>query len=237
MSILVDFHSHILPGIDDGSSSLEESVTMLKKEKVQGIQSVVATPHFYPQSDTPERFLSRRKQAEEQLRSAFKQHADLPQLIVGAEVHYFPGISNSDAVNELTIGESGYILIEMALPPWTERMYRELEEFYTRRDVVPIIAHIDRYISTFHTHGIIQRLSELPVLVQANASFFLRRSTRAMAMRMLKNDQIHLLGSDCHNLTTRPPNLGDALKVVQNRLGPDAVHKIVNYQNMVLETN
>ena len=60
---VVDFHTHILPGIDDGSSSAEESLAMLQMEKEQGIDTVVVTPHFYPQEDRPERFLKRRKEA------------------------------------------------------------------------------------------------------------------------------------------------------------------------------
>lgn len=231
---IVDFHSHILPGIDDGSASLKESITMLQMEKEQGIKGVVATPHFYPQNDTPEQFLNRRTQAEKLLRGMMQGHADLPELIVGAEVCYFSGISNSETITELTIGKNRYILIEMGVPPWTDRMYREMEEIYIRHDIVPIIAHVDRYITPLQTHGIPKRLSELPVLVQANASFFLRRSTRAMALRMLRNDQIHLLGTDCHNLSTRLPNLGGALDIIRKSLGTDVVDRICSYQRMVL---
>ena len=61
---MIDFHSHILPGIDDGSKSVEMSIKMLRREAQQGISRVVATPHFYPQTDNPERFLRRRAEAE-----------------------------------------------------------------------------------------------------------------------------------------------------------------------------
>ena len=70
MSKCVDFHSHILPSIDDGSRSVEESIGMLRAMAKQGITHVVATPHFYPQHDTPERFLKRRAEAEAALREA-----------------------------------------------------------------------------------------------------------------------------------------------------------------------
>ena len=60
MSQVIDFHSHILPGIDDGSKNVEESLQMLRMMAKQGITHVVATPHFYPQHDTPESFLKRR---------------------------------------------------------------------------------------------------------------------------------------------------------------------------------
>ena len=86
MTGIVDFHSHILPGIDDGSESLQESIAMLRTEAAQGIGHVVATPHFYPRYETPEDFLHKRDQAEAVLLSAMKREKGLPQLSVGAEV-------------------------------------------------------------------------------------------------------------------------------------------------------
>lgn len=226
MTGIVDFHSHILPGIDDGSKSLEQSIAMLKKEAEQGITHVVATPHFYPRHDSPERFLKRRYEAEMRLREAMEKHPGLPELTVGAEVYFFPGISESDGVSQLTIGGKGSILIEMPMDPWTDRMYRELEDLALRRGLTPVVAHVDRYISPLRTHGIPKRLEQLPVLVQANAEFFLNRFTAPMALRMLKHGQIHLLGSDCHNLTSRAPNLGAAAKVIGTRLGPNILESL-----------
>ena len=204
---IVDFHSHILPCVDDGSKSLEMSIEMLKMMAKQGVRHVVATPHFYPQSDTPERFLARRKEAEMALREEMRKYPDLPTLSFGAEVYYFPGLSDSDSVSELRIDGKRCILI----------------------------AHIDRYIGRFRTYGIPRRLAQLPVLVQANAEFFLERSTASMALRMLKQGKIHLLGSDCHNLTTRKPNLGSAVALIQNQLGARAVAEIHGCQRSILE--
>ena len=227
--MVIDFHSHILPQIDDGSQSLEESIQLLKLEVQQGIHHVVATPHFYGQHDTPERFLARRADAENRLRIEMAQYDGLPQLSIGAEVYFFPGISDCDALSELTIAEKSCILIEMPLPPWTDRMYQELEGIWAKQGLTPIIAHIDRYIGPFATQGIPERLEQLPVLVQANASFFLRRSTARMALRMLRQDRIHLLGSDCHNLKTRPPRMGEALTAIQKHLGQAAIDRINGY--------
>ena len=234
MSGIVDFHSHILPGIDDGSASVEESVAMLQLEASQGIRKVVATPHFYPRHDEPEKFLARRAKAEMRLRQALGEHKDIPEIICGAEVYFFSGISDCDALPELTIEGKGYILIEMPPSPWTHQMYAELEEIRARWDIVPIIAHVDRYMSLLNTHGIPQRLEELPVLVQANAGFFLRAASRARALRMLENDQIQLLGSDCHNLTSRPPNLEKALQIIERHSMAEAVRRVESYQEQVL---
>lgn len=226
MSVVMDAHSHILPGIDDGSKSLEQSLAMLRMEAEQGVGRVIATPHFYPQHDSPERFLARRARAEEKLREEMTKHVGLPELYVGAEVYYFNRMSESDLLSELTIAEKRCILIEMSHAPWTDAMYRELENIYVKRDLIPIVAHVDRYISRFRNFGIPQRLAELPVMVQANAEFFLNRSTASLALRMLKQDRVHLLGSDCHNLDSRKPNMKGALDLIVKRLGEDALARV-----------
>lgn len=226
--MIADFHTHVLPRVDDGSASLEESLAMLRMEAQQGVHHVVATPHFYPRHDDPERFLARRAQAEKRLRECVSQEPGLPEITVGAEVYFFSGISDSEALERLTIGENRFILIEMKQSPWGEYVYRELENIYLKQGLTPIVAHVDRYISPFHTYGIPERLADLPVLVQANADFFLRRATRSMALRMLKKGQIHLLGSDCHNVGSRPPQLGEAVQVIRKRLGNEVLAQVEN---------
>lgn len=232
--MLTDFHSHILPGVDDGSQSPEESIAMLKLAAEQGIRRMVATPHFVARGDTPQRFLERRDRAEARLRRELDGYADLPQLLVGAEVRYFRGISEWEFLPQLTIGDSHCVLIEMTAPPWPETAYAELEAIWTKRGLIPVLAHIDRYIAPFRTSGIPERLEELPVYVQANAEFFLERSTQRMALRMLRQDRIHLLGSDCHNTDSRKPNLGEAIARIQKKLGEDPLHRICHYENRIL---
>ena len=232
----IDFHSHILPGVDDGSKSLEQTLAMLAAEKEQGVSCVVATPHFYPQYDRMEAFLDRRAAAWETLKEALEKNPGLPQVRLGAEVHYFRGISSCDGLHKLAVDGGNYVLIEMPHTSWTEEMYRELERIYIRWDLQPIIAHVDRYLGRFRTYGIPQRLARLPVLVQANGEFFLRKRSQAMAIRMVRDEQIHLLGSDCHNLTDRKPNLEEALKRIEKRLGNDALERIGQYQKTVLPT-
>ncbi len=221
----IDFHSHVLPNIDDGSRSLEESIALLRLLAQQGITHVVATPHFYARHDTPEHFLRKRRQAQQRLQEEMAKYDDLPELIVGAEVRYFPGISDSDALKLLTISQKKYILIEMPPAPWTERMYQELAQIREKQGITPIIAHIDRYVGPVRNRQIPKRLAQLSVLVQANAGFFLSGFTSAMALRMLSGGYIHLLGSDCHNLKDRPPRLGEALRLIRRRLA-DAENRV-----------
>ena len=230
----VDFHSHILPGVDDGSRSVEESLEMLRAEARQGIGTVVATPHFYANHDTPERFLRRRAAAWEMLQTAMAQEAGLPEVILGAEVYYFSGISDSDQLHRLTTGQKRYIMLEMPTVPWTQNMYQEMENIYTKHGITPIIAHIDRYISPLRHRQILDRLEDLPVLVQANSDFFLRPMTAPLALRTLKEKRIHLLGSDCHNCSTRKPELGRAIEKIEKHLGASALEHLRFYEETVL---
>lgn len=231
-----DFHSHILPGVDDGSPDAATSLEMLGRESAQGISRVVATPHFYARHERPERFLERRERAEEALRRAMAQRDGLPELLVGAEVHFFRGIAESEFLPQLTIRGTNSILVEMPPAPWPEALCRELADIWDKRGITPIVAHIDRYIGPFRTHGIPKLLQELPVLVQANASFFLDRATARMALNMLKADRIQLLGSDCHNLTDRKPDLGEAVSRIEKKLGRGPIAQIQKYETLVFTT-
>ncbi len=234
MTNRVDFHSHILPGVDDGSKTLEESLELLRMQAQQGIGQVVATPHFYANHDTPERFLRRRTAAWEELREAMAEEAGLPEVVLGAEVYYFPGISDSEALPQLTIGQKSYMMLEMPTVPWTQNMYREIENIYVKYGITPIIAHIDRYLSPLRYRQILMRLEELPVLVQANSEFFLRPMTAPLALRMLKENRIHLLGSDCHDCIRRRPNLGEAVRKIEKHLGLAELERIGAFEKTVL---
>ena len=237
MAQIIDFHSHILPGIDDGSTSVEESIAMLRMEAEQGIDHVIATPHFYAKHDSPEEFLKRRAEAETLLREEMAKYEGLPQLSVGAEVYFFSGIADSDVLRELTIDKKECIILEMPPDSWTNSMYREIEGISVRQGITPIIAHIDRYVRPFKSRSILEKLERLPVLIQANASFFLFPQTKRLALRMLKEDRIHLLGSDCHNLSLRPPNLGQAIELIEKHLGSDVLLTIEEYQDILLQTD
>ena len=218
-SCVTDFHTHVLPAIDDGSANVEQSVQMLQMLKEQGAQRVVAVPHFYANYDSPTRFLTKRAAAIKALSAAVQGQTELPTLHYGAEVYYFKGISECEALPQLAISGTKCLLVEMPMPPWSDGMLRELREIHERFGLIPVIAHIDRYIRPFRTYGLPERLSGYPVVVQANASFFIQRSTRRMAVRLLKEGHIHLLGSDCHNTSTRKPNLGEARQIIASCAG------------------
>ncbi len=227
-----DFHAHVLPGIDDGSKSREESLAMLQLLSQQGVERVVATPHFYPQYDAPERFLQRRAEAFARLKEKAGQ-ADLPEIVLGAEVYYYRGISESDFLTGLTFGKNQCILIEMPMGEWSDSMYRELSDIREKQGLIPVIAHVDRYLTPFHTDNIPERLARLPVYVQANCSAFLRFGMRKAMLRLLQKGKIHLLGSDCHDMHSRSPNMKEALSYIESKGGLEAIEQLRLYENLV----
>lgn len=233
MKSLTDFHTHILPGIDDGSPSLEESLKMLRGEAAQGVKHVVLTPHFYPHLHSVSDFLSRRAEAYEKLCKAVAGEDGLPQLHLGAEVYYYNGISCSDALQQLALEGTKYLLVEMPGSPWPGSAYEELETIIQKRKLTPIIAHIDRYIRPLCSYGIWQRLEDIPVRIQANAEFFQKRATRSMALRLLKNGRIHMLGSDCHSSEYRPPDLTAGLQVIEKKLGKSFVENLCDWDDLL----
>ena len=217
MMPVIDFHTHVLPEIDDGSKSIEESLEMLRIEARQGIEHVVATPHFYANHDLPERFLEKRQKAKKKLEDALETEQGLPKVSVGAEVYFFEGISDCEYLRDMAIEGTDCVMIEMPMKQWSDRSLRELYEIKQKQKLTPIIAHLDRYITPFTAKKTLVSLSELPVIIQVNSRFFTRRTTRGMALRFLREGRIHLIGSDCHDTNARLPDVDKALEVISER--------------------
>ena len=213
---MIDFHSHILPGIDDGSHDVKQSLAMLSELKKQRVDTVIASSHFYVNERSPRRFLEKRAASWDELQQALP--VDSPEILLGAEVLYFSGISRLEELPILCIERTDVLLLEMPFRPWTEHMLREVEDLVYRRELTVLLAHIERYLR-YVKQDTLERLLDAGVLVQANADFFLPFFTKRKALRMLDEGYIHVLGSDCHNTTTRAPRLAEAVKTIREHLG------------------
>ncbi len=232
--MIIDFHTHILPSVDDGSKSVEISMAMLKSEAEQGIKKVILTPHFYATHDSPERFIKRINHSRENLLQSLNSDFQWPEISLGSEIHFFEGISDCEFLKDMAIENTNCVLVEMPMRKWTDRMLLELEGIRQKRKLVPIIAHIDRYMTPFKTNGVVEQLSDLPVKIQANADFFINFWSKKLALKLMSEGKIHFLGSDCHNMKDRKPNLGDALAVIRKQLGDSAIEFINFNENKFL---
>lgn len=211
---MIDFHSHILPGMDDGAEDVDTSLQMLYQSYLQGVDCIVATSHFYADEEFPQGFLSRREAALANLRQAMQQKFNVyPEILLGAEVLYFPGISEAEEIQQLQIAQTHCILIEPPMIRWTDSMLDDILNMGERFGCVPVIAHVDRYMNMLRDKTLIDRVRERDMLVQVNASYFLNSATVRDALRNLKLGKLDFIGSDCHNLSNRAPNLGAAQRV------------------------
>jgi len=227
---MTDLHTHILPGLDDGAKTVEESLRMLRIEREQGVDTVVLTPHFYRDRENPKRFLQRRREAVIALGSRIlelpgEERSRLPELFLGAEAAWWPTMAEWDELPELCIGETQNLLLELPAAPWNDRLLGQLHEFYGRTGITPVIAHLERYLKLQRPEHIEEILS-LGFPVQIGADALLRPLSRGRALKLLRQGQARIVASDCHNCERRRPNLAQAMEVVRSRLGAAEAERI-----------
>lgn len=216
---MIDLHCHLLPNMDDGSESPEQTGAMLDMLAQQGVTTVVATPHFHGNRETPETFLRRREEALAQINTAPGQ----PKIIPGAEVAFFSGISTCEEIIPMQLGQSGLILVEMPFCAWSDRIVDEILFMKERLCLTPVLAHIDRYRNKKQFPKYYQTFLGHDVFFQCNAPIFSKRWERRWALDLVKKGHIQFLGTDAHNTTTRPPEILTATQVMEKKLGVDAV--------------
>ena len=215
--MVIDFHTHILPGIDDGSSDLQMSMAMLNEERHQGVDVVVLTPHFYGSQESIDHFIHKRNKAYALLKAQKKDQ--MPYTLCGAEVAFFPGISHADGIEQLCLAGTNTMLLEMPFAQWKENELREVI-YLMDRGIHPLLAHIERFLSFQKDKSVLEAILDLPLLTQINAECLLSGSLRRKrkVIGMLRDGYINLMGSDCHNMTSRPPNYGEGRQMLEKYL-------------------
>jgi protein-tyrosine phosphatase len=224
---MIDFHSHILPRLDDGSKSSDMSVQMLQASGDYGIDVMVATPHFYIKHDTVERFIKGRKASYDALMHKVKlSGVEIPTIRLGAEVYYFGNIHALPEIKELCIEGTNYLLLEMPFEAWTDKMISDVERLVYDCNIIPIIAHLDRYLAYQKRNNHIRSLLNMGAVVQMNGEYVNGLFTRKHALSLIKSGVVSLLGSDCHNMDNRKPNLDKTFKIVKSKCGQETLDKI-----------
>lgn len=234
MILTADFHTHILPTIDDGSQSVSDSIEMIRQEQADGISTIFLTPHFYPQRMHPDSFIAKRHQAITLLQNACLPEMQIPRLIIGAEVLFCPGMSQWEQLDTLVLGATNYILIEMPHVIWSDSILDELVQIHSKRGITPILAHIERYLPVIGANQFINRLHDLPILCQSNSDFLTNKRTQRLALKLIREQKIHLIGSDCHSSTWRAPTMGQAREVLLNNVDQQTLTFLEKYENLVI---
>ena len=216
---MLDIHSHILPAVDDGAKTVQETARLLAQMKDQGVTTVVATPHFFPLGTVLDDFLCMRETAAKEISPLCREQGI--NLVLGAEVLYFGGIGKVESMRRLTLGGGDYLLLELlGLKKIDDRVIRDIEALKNEVGITPIIAHVERY-SRYRGYKKLFPLFENGVaLCQINASFFASKQETRAVKKLIATELVSLLGSDCHSSVNRPVRLNTgiaALRAISSR--------------------
>lgn len=151
---------------------------------------------------------------------------DIPQICLGAEVAYRPGLGHQENLEKLCLGASEYMLLEMPFSRWGKAEEREVRNICVAGGVIPILAHIERYFDYQDKKGLAAIVNQ-DVLVQMNAEALAEPTTRRRSLKLLKQGLVHLLGTDCHNMTDRAPNMDQAIAFLQKKRKNEIIEKVL----------
>ena len=222
---MIDIHLHILPGVDDGPATLQESLVLAQALVQEGVQAVVATPHSndeYPRLPT----MDIRTRVSE-LQHVLEQQRIPLHLFAGNEVLIRPGLVDEIRAGRVaTLNGSRYLLLELWNTMWlpeTEQVIFELQS----QGIVPIIAHPERYTTIQKDPARLASLIQHGALAQLTASSVLGlhgSTVKRTAETLLKQHLIHCLASDAHGMHRRPPYIAKSLKQIETLVGAERVY-------------
>jgi protein-tyrosine phosphatase len=198
---MIDIHSHILPGIDDGSRSIDETLEMLREAEKAGFKEIITTPHYF------EGYYEKDEETREQLINNVKAQMDIKKisvsLYVGNEIYITEDTMNNVKLRKASsLNSTKYVLVEFDLNARPMNMMNLIYRILKER-CIPILAHPERYTAFQDDFSLISELSEMGVLMQCNLGSILGkygRSARRMVRKMAKEDLIFTFGSDAHRV-------------------------------------
>lgn len=234
---MIDIHCHILPGIDDGAKTIEDSIDMAQSAVENGISHIIATPHhnarswLNPKADVIS--------AVHQLNEALTD-ADVPLTVsAGQEVRISGNLIEQIDNDEIVFLDetNRYLLIEFptpAVPRYTKNIFYQLFE----REIISVIAHPERNHAIAENPDILHDLVANGALAQVTTSSYsgdLGKKIEKLSKDLIRADLIHIIASDAHNIHNRPFNMDKALKKLEKEFGRDKAKYFQSNSKRILE--
>lgn len=218
---MIDLHCHILPGIDDGATTIDDSIEMAKLASEEGITHILATPHHLNRN-----WINKKDEVENLV---FEVQRELD--INGIDITLFPGqevrisgelLKNIKRNEILFIDEQKqYLLIEFPtsnIPEYTERLFYELEV----EGIIPVIVHPERNREILENPNKLKSLVDKGALSQLTAASYtggFGKEIQKLSTKLIESNMVHFIASDAHNITNRAFHMEEALKKVENEFG------------------
>jgi protein-tyrosine phosphatase len=234
---LVDIHCHLLPHLDDGAKSLTDALNMASLAVENGIHTVIATPHhgngrYDNEGDIVDKAVF---EFNEEL---VRQDISLT-VLPGQEVHVYEGLLDDLSKGRLrTLAGTQYLLIELPSNRIPDDFDDLLHELYVL-NLTPVIAHPERNLEFYKNPRRLHEYVKQGVLLQLTSQSLLGhfgKKVQKFAYRLCKEQWIHLIASDAHNITTRPCDLLQAMGFIESHFGEERV-RYYQYNSLYLLQN
>lgn len=215
---MIDFHNHVLAEVDDGPKSLDESISMLRTAKEQGVTEVVQTVHFqHPKMEGKNVDYQYLKNKLEELQvKVYKKKLNI-KLHLAAEVFYLPNLLQISKNPLVTIGNGKYMLIEFStniFPSGFEKQFYDLQ----LSGINPVVAHPERYRFVQKDIDILNTWIDRGYIIQLDAGSLIGqfgRRIQDISAEILNRGMLHLIGSDAHNERKRNFCIAEAYKKIE----------------------
>lgn len=206
-SKLIDIHAHILPGVDDGASDLQEAIALCRLAWENGTRAIILTPHYRGTYKAPPAVLQAAYTA---LCQALGRELPRMSLYLGNEICFYNGIGQQIENGQvLPLCNSRYVLLEFSPTVFRAQITTGIAECLTAGKV-PIIAHAERYDVFRQDRSLSDDVIKLGALLQVNADSVMGRrglGVKRLCHKLLKGEKVHFIASDAHDRNHRPPVL------------------------------
>lgn len=235
---MIDFHTHIIPNIDDGSRSIEETFNLINEAKEVGFNGIVLTSHYienYYETDVPERDVWVKA-----ISDNLKVKGIETDLYLGNEIYMSSNMMNLLVEGKAsTINNSSYVLFEMPLNVEPMNLYDVIYSLQENK-LIPILAHPERYSFIQKEPELVYDLIEKGVLMQANYGSILGiygEKAQIIVKKFLESNMIHFLGTDVHRQNTIYKRVPEALRQIEEIVGVDKLEQLTTKNPMLALNN
>lgn len=233
---MIDIHSHILPGVDDGAQTMEDSIAMAREAVKEGIHTIIATPHN--KNGKYENIKSSIISNVLQLNSLLQKENIPITILPGQENRIYGEIIEDMEINKiLTLNHSQYLFIEFPsshVPRYTEQILYDLQ----LKNVTPIIVHPERNQELIEQPDKLYKLVNNGVLTQVTAASlagYFGKKIKIYSQQLIEANLTHFIASDAHNTSTRGFKMGEALDFVESKFGVDMVYMFTENAELLID--
>lgn len=224
---MIDMHCHVLPAVDDGSKSMEQTMDMLRMAHEEGIEAIIATPHFRQghHSASIAVISERIKMAQEIID---EQGLNI-RLYPGNEIYYSDGVEDLIEQDRIfTLNQTDRVLVEFS--PIEEYTYiRRALDSINMRGFVPVLAHVERYGCMLENPERVSELKGMGVEIQINVSGILGKHgnrVKKFLYRLIKSRHVDYVGTDAHNTDSRPPEFQECYQILKKKFDAEYIDEI-----------